>query len=221
MKRFLALILCLAMLASMFTFTLPVSAADTVYSGDCGTQGDNVKWKLDTSTGKLDIWGSGAMINGTMPWNEYKSSIKAVEVEKGVTSIGNRAFYNCTSLTSIEIPDSVTSIGYNAFYGCTSLKKVYMTDIEAWMNIKFSDYDSNPCYYGAELYLNNELVTSVVVPNNITKIGYCVFYGCTSITDIKIPQGVTSIGDYAFRNCTSLTSVDMGDSVTSIGDYAF
>lgn len=41
MKRFLALILCLAMLASMFTFTLPVSAADTVYSGECGAQGDN------------------------------------------------------------------------------------------------------------------------------------------------------------------------------------
>ena len=38
-----------------------------------------------------------------------------------MTSIGNYAFYYCSSLTSVTIPDSVTNIGYSAFYDCTNL----------------------------------------------------------------------------------------------------
>ena len=46
-------------------------------------------------------------------------------IPNSVTSIGNSAFRNCTSLTSVTIPDSVTSIEGGAFYGCTSLTSVY------------------------------------------------------------------------------------------------
>lgn len=43
---------------------------------------------------------------------------------QGITTIGDSAFYNCTSLASITIPNSVTSIGQSAFYGCSSLTSV-------------------------------------------------------------------------------------------------
>ena len=52
------------------------------------------------------------------------SSLTSIEIPASVTSIGIAAFENCTSLTSIEIPASVTSIGIEAFYGCTSLASV-------------------------------------------------------------------------------------------------
>ena len=56
--------------------------------------------------------------------SSYSPNIKSVIIGSGVTSIGDRAFYNCTGLKSITIPDSVTSIGDRAFYNCTGLTSV-------------------------------------------------------------------------------------------------
>ena len=53
------------------------------------------------------------------------TSLESVTIPDGVTSIGGCAFYGCTSLTSVTIPDSVTSIGDMAFHWCTSLTSVY------------------------------------------------------------------------------------------------
>ena len=76
--------------------------------------------------------------NSTAPWSEL--AINKIVVEDGVTSIGDCAFSNCTSLTSVAIPDSVTSIGNGAFYDCDSLTDVYYSGSEAqWASISIDN----------------------------------------------------------------------------------
>ena len=149
------------------------------------------------------------------------TGLTSVTIGNSVTRIGTGAFRNCTGLTSVTMPNSVTSIGNYAFDNCSGLTKVNITDIAAWCNITFGDNISNPLYNAHNLYVNDELVTDLVIPNSVTSIGNSAFYGCTGLTAVTIPNSVTNIGNCAFENCTGLTSVTIPNSVTRIGKQAF
>ena len=145
-------------------------------------------------------------------------SLTSVVIGESVTSIGSSAFYDCRSLASVVIGDSVTSIGDSAFSNCGSLSSIYITDIASWCSISGL---SNLMNKKGNLYLNNELLTNLIIPDGVTSIGNSAFSGCSSLTSVVIGDSVTSIGNLAFYNCDSLTSVIIGDSVTGIGDSAF
>ena len=135
-----------------------------------------------------------------------------------VTGIDAYAFIYCSDLTSITIPESITSIDGKAFYSCSSLTSVYISDLEAWCKISFSD---NPLGDVLHLFLNGKEIIDMVIPNSVTSIGSFAFSNCSSLKSVTIPNSVTSIGERAFYGCNSLTSVTIPNSVTSIGDYAF
>ena len=135
------------------------------------------------------------------------SSLTSITIPNGVTSIGNSAFSGCSSLTSITIPEGVTSIGNRAFYGCSSLTSITIPN--------------GVTSIGYRAFSGCSSLTSITIPNGVTSIGDDAFSGCNSLTSITIPDSVTSIGNRAFMDCTSLTSVTIPDGVTSIGDYAF
>lgn len=68
---------------------------------------------------------------------------------------------------------------------------------------------------------NEEEMTTLEIPSNITTIDFSAFYGCVSLESVVFHDQVTSIKDKAFYNCRSLTSIVVPDSVTSIGSAAF
>ena len=152
---------------------------------------------------------------------ENCSSLTSVTIGDNVTSIGYRAFRDCSSLTSITIPDSVTSIGDYAFYHCSKLTSVYITDIAAWCNIKFEDYYANPLYCADNLYVNNKLITELVIPEGVTSINENVFRGFGGFNRLVLPKSMSVVSDYAFYGCKGLKTVMIPETVYEINKYAF
>ena len=174
---------------------------------------DNLTWKL-YEDGKLTISGTGTMKDydsDSNPSPIYNNSdVKEVVIEDGVTSIGNKAFESCSSLTSITIPNSVTSIKAATFYGCTSLTSITIPD--------------GVTSIGYATFTGCSSLTSITIPDSVTSIGYATFAGCSSLTSITIPDSVTSIGESAFSNCSSLQTISLSCKSTlkrsDFGDQA-
>ena len=122
----------------------------------------------------------------------------------------------------MSIGSGVTSIGDYAFSSCSGLTSVYYTgDIAGWCGIVFGSYYANPLCNAGKLYINNTLLTDLVIPDSVTSIGDYAFYDCSGLTSVTIPDSVTSIGEDAFYRCSGLMSVSIGSGVTSIGWGAF
>lgn len=173
------------------TVTAQSTSAIIVKSGECG---DNVTYTLDDD-GLLKISGSGNMNDyyiGNSPFYLNKD-IKEIVIGDGVTSIGDCAFWGCSSLTSIEIPDGVTSIGMSVFDSCSSL-----TSIEIPVGVTSLKYF---VFYGCSS------LTSITIPEGLTSIGSSAFESCSSLTSIAILAGVTSIGESAFKDCIKLNTI--------------
>ena len=200
-------------------------------SGKCG---DNLSWVFNTQTSTLTISGQGYMsccTSSSTPWSQFSNQVQNVEIQQGVSSIDNYAFYksftslktvniksnivsigtgafqNCKNLTSINIPSSVKSIGTFAFYGCSSLTSITIPSGVTSIN----NYTFRGCFN----------LKTVNIKSNITSIGEYAFYSCKSLTSINIPSSVTSIGNNAFYECESLTSITIPSCVTKIFDYTF
>ena len=147
------------------------------------------------------------------PYSDYSGSVVIPEkftyegVEYSVTTIGERAFLDCTGLTSVTIPNSVTSIGEGAFGSCTGLTSVTIPN--------------SVTSIGHGAFGSCTGLTSVTIPNSVTTIGDYAFDYCTGLTSVTIPSSITSIEDRAFSYCYSLTSITIPNSVTSIGGGAF
>ncbi|MFR1270482.1 MAG: leucine-rich repeat protein [[Eubacterium] siraeum] len=149
--------------------------------------------------------------DGTVVITGYSGSAEKVDIPekidgKSVTSIGDYAFYYCSSLTSVTIPNSVTSIGEYAFGDCANLT-----------NITIPNSVTSICK-GA--FIDCTSLTSIKIPNSVTRILRDAFRDCTNLTSVTLPESLTYIGS-AFEGCTSLTSITIPNSVTYVDAYAF
>lgn len=177
---------------------------------DSGFCGDDVRWEL-YSSGLLNILGSGEITkfesSSEVPWDDYRSSIRRIYIENGVTNIGRWGLYQCDNLYEIDLPDSVTVIDRSAFSGCDNLRRVHIPS-----SVKIIDRSA--------LY-NCGNLSVISIPKNVTTIGRTAFYNCDNLININIPDSVVTIGEGAFEGCSNLTAATIGNGVIIIDKNAF
>jgi serine/threonine protein kinase len=148
------------------------------------------KWK-----GKLECLSPNFVYEDDVLFNKDKSriisfrnqNIKSYVIPSSVTSIGDRAFSCCRSLSEIVISSSVTSIGDLAFSDCDSLSEIVIpSSVTSIGDLAFSDCRS---------------LSKIVIPSSVTSIGDYAFLGCRSLSEIVISSSITSIGKGAFCYC--------------------
>lgn len=135
------------------------------------------------------------------------SSLKSISGMDNVTDIGVSCFCRNRALTSITLPLQLKTIGNNAFGGCLSLSQIEIPQ----------EVISVGCY----AFSNCTNLTSISLPNSLTSLPSGLFYGCESIAYFEVPTSTTSICNKVFSGCISLTSISIPSSVESIGDSVF
>ena len=173
------------------------ATAQTVASGTT----DACTWTITGTAPNytLTISGAGAMADytdiSTPPWYSYRSNTKTLDIQSGVTHIGNYAFHNCTGFTgTLTIPDGVISIGTNSFLSCTGFTALTLPNSLNTIGVAAF----NAC---------RGLTGTLTIPNPVETIGYNAFLNCTALTSVIIPASVKTIGSTVFLNCTALTAI--------------
>ena len=183
--------------------SMTVMAETEPASGTCGT---DVSWSLDTE-GRLTISGTGAMDNfqlGLSPFYAYKTEIKVVEIQEGVTSVGDSAFYQCTEIPYVYFPSTLERIGSQAFRECSSLSSA---------NIPASEIGEYAFYQSG--------LGSVFITGNVTEIETAAFGLCANLSKIQLPITVERIGKSAFIGCglRFINESDWSEYDTSLHGY--
>lgn len=207
--------------------TIPVSAEEK--SGSCGTF---LEWSLSGDV--LTISGSGDMSDYSdsklAPWYSYAEKIKTISLPSGILSIGDYAFYGCSSLTSIRIPEKVIDIGEYAFGQCTEMLQVHFgSRIEKLGEGAFQGCESlrdilfpaSLTEIGAKAFYRCYGLQMIVVPETIKNIGSSAFAYCTGLVRVIVDASISSLPGWAFYGCKNLTDVSLAPTITSVGAYAF
>ncbi|MBE6196240.1 MAG: leucine-rich repeat domain-containing protein, partial [Rikenellaceae bacterium] len=140
------------------------------------------------------------------------TALRELILPESVAEIYNQAFMHCSDLERVTISGS-PAVNTDAFRGCSSISSVHITSLEAWCKCDFGGFSyqttslSNPCSYGASLYLNGTPLTGVTIPDGVTTLSDGAFTGCSSIVSVTIPEHVTEIGSYSFNTCANLKAI--------------
>lgn len=192
MKRIIALLLCLVLMAGV---TLSVTAAETderrLYNNNeyiyevtaedtvdiCYYLGDGGKVVVPA-----DIDGKPVKTIGRYAF--YGTRITDLVISEGIENIADEAFFYCAELKSVILPESLKTVGTGLFRDCMNLEKV-------------------------------------VFSGEASPLGAYMFYGCTRLNEVILPEKATIIPKGMFSYCKALCGVMLPDSLRIIDDYAF
>lgn len=175
-----------------------------------GKVNGNISWVLDGDTGALTVVGSGAIPSyrySHAPWYEYRESVQKIVVSEGITEVGERAFYWCTTCTEVVLPESLTAIREYAFNNLRALQSITLPS-----KLKTIEF----CAFSECTALK-----SITLPDSVTTVESNAFSNCYELTSAVLSSGMTSIPSSMFGGDRKLKSIVIPDSITNIGNTAF
>ena len=201
-----------------------ISAAETT----SGTFGNGVSWSISGNT--MTISGTGEMGDVKyQPYSAYSSTITEIVINEGVSSVGEGAFSNFSSLKKVQLPQTLKLIDVNAFSYCYNLAYIDIPDSVS--------YIGNKAFYGAYflakitdeyivlgdgvLYEYKGSDSEIVIPDGVKTISDRIFVSNTNIKSVYIPDSVKTIGSGAFLGCSNLEYAIIPKNVDFIGDNSF
>ena len=169
--------------------------------------GENVTWTLEN--GVLRVSGTGEMYDfdsvDNVPWYPRRAEIRSVETGEGVTSVGNYAFYDFSTLETASFL-SVERIGRMSFYICRNLREI------SWpQSLRTID---------AYAFCYCDSLNALTLPDGLETIRYHAFHGCENLQSVHVPGSVKTLED-AFDSCKNLTSVTLAEGIQEIESHTF
>lgn len=151
---------------------------------------------------------------------KYNGKDEIVVVPEGIVTIGRGAFKDALLMKTIVLPTTLKSIEdgviENKVYGYNyQIEKVVIGSLEHWLNIDFGGQGSNFMNNNTKLYIDNNLVSSIVIPGNIKRIKQFAFCGYKSLKKVVIEEGVETIEDGAFSS-SGLEEIDLPNSLVNL-----
>ena len=136
----------------------------------------------------------------------------SLEFPSSLTTLGELVFAGCSNLTSLTLHSNLTDVKSNYLFGGASnynnlkdVRYIIDSDLETYLQ------SNHPIFYeikcGIKYYLNDQEITTLEIPSEITSIGDGVFFYSNSLTNLALTSKVTSIGISAFSFCSNLKDV--------------
>ena len=134
-------------------------------------------------------------------------ALSSITYPEGLQGIGASAFANCTGLKTVTFNTSnyTLTVGEDAYLGSNAISRVMVKNLDAWVNINFSNPAANPASIAKHLYdADGVEIIHAVVPEGPIYVNNNVFYNCASIESIELPSSIQFVNDNIIYGCTSL-----------------
>lgn len=171
--------------------------------------------------------------------------------ETALESVGERAMAGCANLADLTLPATVERMSLGMLEGCGNLSTLTIpfvgTEREPsadkstprYLGYLFgaADYTFTEGYMPVSLirvtllegcgdipanaFFGCSFLREVVLPADVTTVGYRAFYRCERLASIHLPASVTTLEEDTFRGCIRLQSVSGGEGLRTLGLQVF
>lgn len=171
---------------------------------------------------KLTLPSTIRTVDCTFEWFP-KSNIGELVLSEGVSQL-DYGIFSDGNIDMLCLPNSLKRVSKTYVYGTTNIGSVKVKSISTICELEVQNFGVMSAVaplMNSKLYVGNELVKNLVVPDNVKVINGFVFQLYTYLESVDTGNGVERIGACAFEGCENLKEIKVGKRVSTIGEGAF